>query len=524
MMNTRLFTALGVLGIVFVAAGGVVYSIVGELGAIALALIWIGLLGLLLFLYVNFTPIRGFVATRSTKYGINMGFMIAVFLVIMGLVGAMSVKYKVRVDLTETRRYSLSPQTVKILRSLDRPVEAIAFYRGDERTRQAMRDLLTEYAYYTPKFRFWFVDPDKKPMEAAKYGVTSYRTTLIRSGKHQEILGFESEEKLTTTLLKVIRDEVKSVYFLKGHGEKGVGNADKPGFSMVKAAIEKENYRVNELLLVGEQKVPDDATVLVVGGPKKDLLPEELEKIAAYIKRDGSVLFMLDPGPTSALTGFLEDYGFKIGRDIVVDKRSRMIGGNYLFPIVMDYNPKHQVSQNFAVATFFPIARSVEVKEDPARGRYNLAKTGASSWAMTKGRRDNENIEFDPAKDRRGPINLVSAVVTTGGKPVGAEAKAGRSATGGLKRWGKIVVAGDSDFAGNAHLGLIGNKDFFLNIVNWLAQETSLISVRSKKPGLTPLVLTDVQGRIAFWLSVIIAPTLVLAIGAGAIARRRLQR
>jgi ABC-type uncharacterized transport system involved in gliding motility auxiliary subunit len=163
MTGTRIFPALGLLGAVLAAAGGVVYSITGEMGALPLALIWLGLLGLLVFFYVHFSAIRDVIARRSTRYGINMAFMIAVFLVIVGLIGAASVRYKVRFDLTENERYSLSPHTVKILRSLDRDVEAIAFYRGDERTRQAMHDLLTEYAYYSPKFSFWFVDPTRSP-------------------------------------------------------------------------------------------------------------------------------------------------------------------------------------------------------------------------------------------------------------------------------------------------------------------------------------------------------------------------
>ncbi len=67
----------------------------------------------------------------------------------------------------------------------------------------------------------------------------------------------------------------------------------------------------------------------------------------------------------------------------------------------------------------------------------------------------------------------------------------------------------------------MGNKDFFLNTLNWLAEETALISVRSKRPGLTPLTLTEVQGRIAFWLSVIVVPSFAFALGAGVIVRRR---
>lgn len=520
-MNTRLFSALGLLGAVLVAAGGIAYSIAGGMGTIPLVLIWSGLLGLLLFFYVNFSAIRNVIARRSTRHGVNAAFMIAVFLAIMGMVAAMSVRYKARLDLTETGRYSLSPQTIKILKSLDRDVEAIAFYRSDERTRQAMYDLLSEYSYHSPRFRFWFVDPDKKPLEAAKYEVTSYRTTLIRGGGNQEIVGMETEGKVTTALIHVLTDEVKTVYFLTGHGEKPIDDTDRAGFSATRNALEKESYQVRELLLVSQERVPEDAAVLVVGGPRKDLLPDELEKIAAYIEGNGNVMFLLDPGPTPRLTDFLSGYGFKVGHDIVVDKGSRMIGANYLFPVVMDYNPKHLISRDFDLVTFFPVARSVRIVEDPAKGAYNLAKTGTNSWAMMEGQIDEDNVEFDPRKDERGPINLVSVAVTLDGKVEAAQPLAIGYGADEIRRWGKLAVFGDSDFASNAHFDLMGNKDFFLNTLNWLTEETALISVRGKEAGPTPLTLTETQGRIAFWLSVIIAPSLAVAIGVGVIARRR---
>lgn len=528
MMNNKLFLTLGLVGLLLVAAGGSTYAITREFGVVAISLVWAGLLSLLIFVYVKFAEIRGVFSRRSTKHGANMSVMIAIFFVIISLIGVMSVRYKVRIDLTDTGRYSLSPQTVKILKSLERDVEVVAFYRSDERTRQSMVDLLKEYSYHTPKFTFWFVDPDKRPVETAKYGVTSYRTTLLRSGDKQEIIGFESEEKVTNALLRVIKDEVKTVYFLKGHGENGLEDDQKTGYKMVKEAIEKENHKVADLLLVSEKDVPEDAVMLIVAGPKSDILPSELEKISRYVETGGSVLFMLDPGLIPETKGYLKAQGFELGNDIVIDKQSQMIGANYLTPVVMEYNQKHALGSDFNFVTFFPVARSVEIKEDPAKGHYNLAKTGSSSWAKSKGQLDDDDVKFDPANDQRGPINLASVAVFKVKQP--EDAKVASTATPtmpgtdikeGENRWGKIIVVGDSDFAGNAHLNLMGNKDFFLNMVGWLAEETSLISVRKKETGLTPLTLTDTQGNLVFWLSVIIAPSLALAIGVGVVARRR---
>ncbi len=82
-------------------------------------------------------------------------------------------------------------------------------------------------------------------------------------------------------------------------------------------------------------------------------------------------------------------------------------------------------------------------------------------------------------------------------------------------------MVGDSDFAGNAYLNLMGNKDFFLNMFGWLAEETALISVRKKPTELTPLTLTETQSNFVFWLCVVIAPTLILALGVGVVGRRR---
>ena len=253
MVGKNILIALGIIGALFIATGGVIYAITREFSVIPLSLVWVGLLSLLIFFYINFTEVRKFTARRSTKHGANMALMITVFVVIIGLIGVMSVRYKTRVDLTDTGRYSLSHQTIKILKSLESDVDAIAFYRSDERSRQAMHDLLKEYSYHTPKFKFWFVDPDRRPIETAKYGVTSYRTTLIRLGDKQEVVGFESEEKITNALLKVTSNKVKTIYFLKGHGEKNLEDNEKVGYKSAKQAIEKENYKIRELLLVNEK-------------------------------------------------------------------------------------------------------------------------------------------------------------------------------------------------------------------------------------------------------------------------------
>ena len=507
---------LGILSGFLIAAGGIVFAITGTMGDLPVTLIWLGLLALLLFFYVYFPEIQAFIAKRSTRYALNTAIMSGVFLVITGLIGAMSVKYKARVDLTADNRYTLSSQTIKILKSLPDDVEAIAFYRSDERTRQAMFDLLSEYAYHSPRFSFRFVDPDRDPSEAVKHAVTSYRTTLLKYRDRQEVVGTESENKLTNSLLKLISKDSKVFYFVKGHGEKRIDSLEENGYGYVKEAIQRENHQVRELLLVSADKVPDDAAVLVVSGPETDYVQSELDKITDFVKRGGRVLFMLDPGGASGLAKYLRNFGFELTDDLIIDKMSQVYGANFLMPVVVAYYKNHPITNDFDLATFFPIARSVRIKEDPAKGSYELALTSDKSW-ITTGKLTKEDEQFNPDKHKRGPISVVAvtAVEVVVGDKQPAEAQES------IKTWGKILVAGDSDFASNKFLKTAGNRDFMLNMLNWLAEENILISIRKKEPGLTPLMLTAVQARVVFWVAVVIVPSLVLVMGVAIAARRR---
>ena len=83
------------------------------------------------------------------------------------------------------------------------------------------------------------------------------------------------------------------------------------------------------------------------------------------------------------------------------------------------------------------------------------------------------------------------------------------------------MVAGDSDFAATAGLGIQGNRDLFMNIVGWLSQQENLIAIRPKDPEDRRITLTADQTRRIFYLTVLIVPGLVLLAGVQTWWRRR---
>ena len=519
-MKIPLTLVTGLAGVILIAIGLGLFAIYGTMTLLAAGFLWPGLLLILFLLYVRFNEIKRLLATKSSRYGANMVVMVIIFGAVVVFMATLGHAHKKRFDLTKTGRFTLSSQTKKILKSLDKPVKAVAFYRRESgtmhaRQRQTMHDLLEGYASVSDNFTFTFIDPDRKPGLASKYGISEYRIVLLMAGGKQVKVANEKEEKMTNGLIKLLREKQKVVYFVKGHGEKNINSKSKDGYNAALQAILNESYEVRELLLLREDEIPDDASVLVLASPRTDLVEAEFEKLDRYYKQGGALLVEIDPGHPPALRTWVEQYGFKLQTDVIIDQQSQLYGASHLTPVVYAYHKKHPLTEGFTLASYFPIANSVYIDEDKKRGRYQLALTGPNSWTeIDKEQLESGQAEYNEEREKRGPIPIM-AVTTFAVK--GAEDADGAK----IDRYGKMILIGDSDFADNTNINLAGNGDLFLNSINWLAEEANLIAVRAKKSHITPVVLTVAQGRAIFWIPVVMIPSVVLMAGVSIYSRRR---
>jgi ABC-type uncharacterized transport system involved in gliding motility auxiliary subunit len=485
------------------------------------ALLIVGGLVLLLGLYTVFAShVRRALAGRATRYGLNAAILVALILGVIALVEAVSYRHSYRVDLTENKRWSLSPQTIKVVGELAVPVKAVAFFRPDQPGKRAAEDLLKQYAGRSDgKFSWEVIDADRNPLAARQYNVESYGTIVLEAAlgdgqtKREKVLDAE-EEKLTNALIRVTRPGKRGVYFLKGHGEKDPGSTDRTGYSQMKSALETLNYEVKDLLLARETRVPEDAAILVVAGPQKDLLPNEIDALVGFVGRAGKVLFLVDPFQNAGLGPLLERWGLGVGSDVIIDinPQGRLAGAGPEVPVVGDYL-SHPITRDFRFATFFPVARTVSVKEKAPDGvtAQGLARTSGESWAETNQDQIRTGQVKPDAGEARGPLTI-AAVATVDAKDVPAERKNAKA---------RIVLIGDSDFASNGFVNLSGNRDFFLNTLSWLAEEENLIAVRPKESRAAPVFLTAAQGQVVFLVPVVIIPLAVIVAGGVAVARRR---
>ena len=459
----------------------------------------------------------------------TLGFV--AFAGILALVALIGQRHPLRLDLTEAKQYSISEQSQKIVKALNDDITIKCFYQEADPNREKTRDLLETYRYYSKKINYQFIDPDREPSLAKHYLIRTYGTLVLEGFGKTQTITIADEESITNAVLKLTQEEQRVVYFLTGHGDRDISNFDKDGYSTAKAAIEKENLQAKTLNLLEIPEIPQDAALVVVAGPQKPLMLTELEALRKYLAQNGDLMLLLEPFSNEGLTDFLASYGITISSDIIVDTMSRVFGASYLIPVITEYG-LHKITDGFNVACFFPTATSVEPAKDiPASVDITeLASTSPYSWAETKFQFGQpEPPKFDEAKDRKGPIHvaLIASISnsSSGDGQESTEKKDGKG-SGSEKPGGQaqILVFGDSDFASNSYFSLQGNPDFFLNSVNYLAQQENLITVERPKTSGTLLTLSRSQSQLLFWVGLLLMPTVVLASGLTVFRLRRKHR
>ncbi len=554
-MLNRFFGALGWFGSILVFAAVLVYFVRPDLGQLRQVLAFAGLASILLYGVGQWRQVQRSFERRQTRYGTLASISVVLVFAIVVALNYLLARQNKRWDLTAAQQYSLSDQTRRVLDSLTTPVRILVFAREPDFPRY--RDRLDEYAYLSSQVTIDYIDVDKQPLLARQYEVQSYGTIVFdHAGRIERVLS-DTEQDLTNGLITVVEGVEQTVYFLQGHGEKEPTGSDRDGYSTVAAALGLDNFEVESLVLAQQSAVPEDATVLVVAGPQTDLLQSEIGALRVYLDGGGKLLALVDPTTDreapepEGLLGLLREWGIAPGTDLVVDSSGlgQMIGADATVPVVASY-PFHPITDRFNLVTAYPLVRSVGATTGTPDGRIAqpFLETSAQSWEETDidellaGRADlNEE-----AGDRPGPVTIGMAVsapapsaepaVSTidtesnetdttedepaveNGETAAADEAADADATPPETR---LVVIGDSDFATNGVVGIPGNRDMFLNTVNWLAQQENLISIRAREPEDRRLTLTADAQRRLFWLSLLLVPGFVFGTGVYTWARRR---
>jgi hypothetical protein len=450
-----------------------------------------------------------FESFRATRWirTLNLVLQAVLFTTLCGGLNYLALHYSWRTDLTHSRRYSLSPETLSYLKELTRPVRVVVTLteESDAQTLTDVRSLLREYTYATEanekgvRLTVEYLDVYQRRRDAEQLGLDQPNAILFLSGEQRRVVtagelyrivrrgsvvdkkDFRGEQAFTAAILDVSSSERKKIYFLTSHGELRLDDVDpRTGLSALAADLRLRNFALDALDINYTRKVPDDAALVIVAAPQgvESFVQEQLRQYLST--RAGRVILMLAPRTNAGLDDLLYDWGVMVDDDVIYDtsqESSTETGDLIIFP-----HQAHPITQTLIDRNIpLSIGPTRSLRPEPGRAQGSglnvttLAATSESAWGERNYRRRGVP-EYNPGVDIKGLPQMDPANCL--GVAVAAERVQARGNLPFSVRSGRLVVFGTADLVTNNRLqGAPGNYNLFLNAINWTVDRDTQLNI-----------------------------------------------
>lgn len=502
---------------------------------------------------------------------------VLIILAVVLLLNAIGSSFFHRFDLTQDKRYTLSPTSLNIIKQVQNPLYIKVYMQGDlpaefKRLQLETKQLLEEFQAYNSNIVFEFVDPLENEdasmdniKELYRKGLTPINITVDDKGKQSQAMVFPwaiaiyDNKEVNIPLLKNImgasttQKVIGSVQHLEYSIAEGLnkitkakqkkiavikGNGELQDILMAKFLLQvRESYHIGPFTLDSVAKSPvaslkalEKYDLAVIAKPTETFSDAEKQVLDQFIINGGKTLWLIDQvtaemdslydssGTTLAypkdlnLNDMFFKYGIRINPDLVKDEQGSPIklatgeqGSatqfqefNWKFAPQVYPNSLHPIVKNLG-GIKFDFANSIDTLKNGIKKTILLQssqyskKIGAPSEISL-----NSVVEETSPRDYANKGKIPLAVLLEGSfhsmfenRVLPFEQKTFQ-ATG---KENKMIVISDGDLIKNqldknfqpVELGydqrsgnLYDNKDFLINCVNYLLDDTGLINIRSK--------------------------------------------
>lgn len=447
--------------------------------------------------------------SRATHWQLRFNSLIflALFLCGVGLAAWLSHHYRFLQDWTFSRRNSLAPATVKLLRETRRPIHMVAFVANDAALHRRIRHQVALYQAVDPHITLQFSNPDLNPQLAKRYGVSHAGQLAISLGGRTRVVGDLRQETLLNAFMHLTRGANRWVVFLEGHKERSPFDTSSAGLSRLAAVLRRGGFHLQPINLLRTPQIPENTAVLVIAQPRSDFTTGEARAVAKFLARGGSLLWLHAPGSLHGLGPVAHALGVHFVPGTVVDANPTlraMIGiSNPAVVPVLDYGPS-PITSALQIQTLLPFSAAIAqpVGSNHWKG-VPLLRTLPKTWSET-GALHGE-VHFSKARgDTRGPLILGEALT--------------RKRNGHQQR---AVVIGSGAFASNAFIGQGANLRLAQATINWLSHDDKLVQIHLPSAPDTHLLLGRTEGYAIAAAFLVGLPLLLFASGGVIWFRRR---
>ena len=436
---------------------------------------------------------------------LNVVVQAVVVVAIVAMANYLSFRHYKRLDWSHSQKFKLEEQTKAVLSNLAKPVQAIVFFAGEGEAESDCKLLLREYEFASKgkitveevspylnltrakelaaKYKFGgnenivILDYDGKSKfinsaEMAEFEQLDQMATMM--GRRPQMTAFKGEQLLTSALLELTEGKQNKIYILGGHGEY---DFEMPQNKVLKEQLSRQNIKAEGLTLANLAKIPDDASALMILGPRFDYSERDLKLLTEYWDRKGR--FFIAIGPV----------GNKLGLDAWLSARGVQPTGDTVLRVVNLGGITGMMELEGVIGKGSPVTKNLEdvgvmlvgqtqslaldrTKETTAQLRITPVMAAPEGfWGETEYAGDRKTVPFfDPKKDHGSPLALAVAVE--------------KGALGDPKvklETARLVVVGNGDLLSTEGLqaGPAG-LDLATNAFNWLLNRENLIAIAPK--------------------------------------------
>jgi len=461
------------------------------------------------FLSATYFSVRRKSLSHMSALYSNLQIGIVALVVLSLLVGWFGSVIGGRLDLTDNRQYTLSDSTKKILNDLDDIVTIKLFTSSNlpvqvSIAQRDVTDFLEDLESSSSNIRIFRINPDESEqltawaelsnVHSVEFNVLGQDELQLKRGyfglsityldKQTSISFIDSSEtieyQVTSSINKIVNSEKKVIGFLSGHYERWTD----VGYAYFINQLE-EQYYVKRIIPEIDGSIDfNEIDVLVIAGPQTPLSSKTLEEIREYISKGGNALVFADSSfvgeadggmyaekNLSGLESLLEPFGIILLNNLVYDARI-----NQGFPVG---------SGNFIPYPYWP--RVTLLERTIAGGAEGVVLAWAGSISLNK----LNDLEYLPIfeSSQYAAIDIDYLDITPGHLKDFVEQDFDKRLMGVAVLANqendnpdyRMIIVGDSDWLLDGLIEIAPDNVLSgLNLVDWLAQEDALATIRSK--------------------------------------------
>ena len=479
----------------------------------------------------NGTSLEQMHKASNANYMAAVTAIAVVFVIVINLIVNALSSNITQIDLSRKDIFSLTDTSIEYLETLEKDITILTLAETGQEYSDLQR-LLNDYAAHSSHIKLETKDPAKSPDIVSKYqaNMTQGSIVVICGDKYKAIdltdmisetsvddtnenykyFIYDMEGQITQAIDYVVNGKQINAYVLTGSGKNTLKSIERD--------IEKQNINVEDVNLDDEGGVPEDADLLILNAPTKDLTSTEYQYISEYLDKGGA-MFIAEEYQTIKtgeklphFDALLERFGMSVEHVTVLEQNDAYYytsdEGNYNFmvmPIMRDHEITKDLKEEDADLMLM-LPDKIDIQEKNNVEITPILESSGTAYYKSKSDSVYAKLNTDPS----GTYTYVAAA--TEKTETGAEAKLIFSASDALLNIEAVETKNDT-------LAKC-NTVFTVNSMKWLVGQEESIYVDSKSKSYNRLVYTRNVDKKIGYLTVMI-PAVTLLTGGVVWYRRR---